>query len=104
VAWKILAADPHGDIPSQWSSANSNAKYVDQTITRKNNVIRYQLRIPWSELYPLVYDTTKPLRLSILVNKYNNSGRIGYLEWGGGVIGKKDPKKYGALYLNRSKK
>ena len=102
--WKILAADPHGDIPSQWSSANSKAKYVDQTITRKNNVTRYQLRIPWSELYPLVYDTTKPLRLSILVNKYNNSGRIGYLEWGGGVIGNKDPKKYGALYLNRSKK
>ena len=101
VAWKASAADLHGDIPARWSSPNGIAKYVDQTIIRKGNTTRYQLRIPWSELYPLVYNTTKPLRLSILVNNNNPDGRNEYLEWGGGIATNKDPTRYGVLYLRR---
>jgi hypothetical protein len=100
VVWKALAADLHGDLPSQWSSVNGIAKYVDQKITREGNLTSYHLRIPWSELYPLVFhEKTKPLRLSLVVNKSDASGRVVYLEWGGGIADEKDPSKYGALYL-----
>jgi hypothetical protein len=104
VAWKILASDPRGDIPSRWSPANGEAKYVNQTITREASLTRYQLRIPWSELYPLVYDTTKSLRLSILIKNNNQSGKVEYLEWGAGMGSAKDPSKYGSLDVKQALK
>lgn len=101
LVWKTLSADPHGDIPSEWSTANSEAKWVEKMINREGNLTRYQLRIPWSELYPLVfYNKNKPLRFSLVVSKGNNAGRDEFLEWGGGIAGDRDPSKYGALYLD----
>lgn len=97
VAWKVLAADPKGDIPRQWSPAEAPAQHVRQAITRHGKLTRYQLRCPWSELYPLVYDANKPLRLSLAVNNNNGGGRMQCLEWGGGITQDKDPSAYGLL-------
>jgi hypothetical protein len=97
IVWKISAADPHGDIPANWSSANGIAKYVQQHITREGEVTRYQIRIPWSELYPLSFDPGKPLHISFVVNNNDGDGRKEYLEWGRGIAQEKDPSEYGIL-------
>ena len=99
VAWKVLSADLHGDIPSRWSPANGIAKYVDIKVTRENNLMRYNLQIPWSELYPLAYNPAKPLRMSFFVNNNNGAGQTEYIEWGSGIA-KDDPSAYGVLHLD----
>jgi hypothetical protein len=101
VVEKLQAADPHGDIPARWSSAGSIAKYVKLTIRKENDLIRYQIRIPWSELYPLVYDPLKPLRISLAVKRRNKTGEIDSIVWGGGILKDMNPSKYGILYPNR---
>lgn len=95
--WKLVAADPRGDIPQKWTAANGLAKFVEQKITHEGDTTRYQIRIPWSELYPLANDPTKPLRISFAVNNNNGSGRAEYLDWGGGITKDKDPALYGIL-------
>lgn len=97
VLWKISAADPQGDIPSRWSGASSPVKFAESEITRAGNVTRYKIRLPWSELYPLTYDPSKPLQVSIVVNNNDGAGRAGYFEWGGGIANGKDSSMYGTL-------
>lgn len=99
VAWKNIAADPRGDIPQKWSPANGPAKFVEQKIARDGDTTRYQIRIPWSEIYPLANDPSKPLRISFAVNNNNGAGRAEYLEWGGGITKDKDPATYGVLQV-----
>lgn len=95
--WKLMAADPRGDIPQKWSAANGLAKFVEQKITREGDTTRYQIRIPWSEIYPMANDPTRPLRISFAVNNNNGTGRAEYLDWGGGITKDKDPSLYGNL-------
>lgn len=97
VLWKLAAADTRGDIPGQWSPANGPVKNAGIRITREGSVTRYQCRIAWAELYPLAYDNSKPIRLSLVVNNNDGSGRKEYLEWGGGIAAEKDPSAYGEL-------
>ena len=97
IIWKTSAADPHGDIPSHWSAANGPAVYAQQKITREGQITKYQIRIPWSELYPLSFDPAKLMHISFLVNNNDGSGRDEYLEWGQGIAKGKDPSEYGIL-------
>jgi hypothetical protein len=97
ITWKILAADPKGDIPALWSTANSYIKHMDASIARVKSKTRYQLRIPWSELYPLTYDPRADIRMSIVVNNNNGDGRCAILEWGEGIAKGKDPFLFGCL-------
>ncbi|PAW79168.1 MAG: hypothetical protein B9S32_04220 [Verrucomicrobia bacterium Tous-C9LFEB] len=99
VAWKILAADVYGNIPTQWSPNNAIAKYVQTNISRNGDITRYQIRIPWTELYPLIYDSQaeKELRVAIVVNNNNGEGRAEYLAWASGIGEEKDPSVYGLL-------
>jgi len=97
VLWKILAANPQGDIPSNWSAGGNLVKYGESHITRDGQITRYQVRIPWSELYPLTYSPTMKLRLALAVNDNNGTGRAAHLDWGAGITGDKDPSLYGEL-------
>lgn len=97
VIWKMMAADPRGDIPAKWSPANGIVKFAEQKITRDGDTTRYQIRLPWSELYPMANDPTKPVRVSFAVNNNNGAGRAEHLDWGGGITLDKDPASYGQL-------
>ncbi|MFA6960938.1 MAG: hypothetical protein WC205_09325 [Opitutaceae bacterium] len=97
VLWKVAAADTRGDIPALWSPSNGTLKHGSARIIRQGGQTRYQVRIPWAELYPLTYDKSKPIQLSLVVNDSNGSGRARYLEWGSGIAGDKDPSGYGIL-------
>lgn len=100
VVWKLSAAEPEGNIPVRWSSSNSIAKFVESHITREGETTRYQLRIPYSELYPLTYEAARPLHLAVVVNNNDGNGRAEYLEWAGGIAHSKDPSFYGTLNLS----
>ncbi|MNI17994.1 hypothetical protein D3C73_713880 [compost metagenome] len=52
-----------------------------------------------SELYPYVHDPKSPLRLSVLVNDNNGSGRLGWLEWSSGIGSEKNPAQYGKVWM-----
>jgi hypothetical protein len=97
VLWKLTAADTRGDIPAQWSPAKGPVKNATVRISRDGSVTRYQIRLAWAELYPLAYDNSKPLHLSLVVNNNDGVGRTEYLEWGGGIASDKDPSAYGLL-------
>ncbi|PAW76526.1 MAG: hypothetical protein B9S32_14870 [Verrucomicrobia bacterium Tous-C9LFEB] len=97
VAWKILAAEPHGNIPAMWSPSGSAAKFVETHIVRNGEITRYQIRIPWSELYPLIYDAGKPLHAALVINNNDGKGRAECLEWAAGISRSKDPAQYGTL-------
>lgn len=97
VLYKLAAADPRGDIPSNWTPAGSDVEYGDVEVTRENGLTRYAIRVDWAELYPLAYEPGKPLYLSLLVNDGDGAGRAGYQAWGGGIGDEKDPYLYGKL-------
>jgi hypothetical protein len=97
VLWKLAAADPRGDIPDRWTPAGQRMKYALVGIDHTGKVTQYQIRIPWSELYPLAYNPAKPLHVSFVINDNDGTGRAGYLEWGEGVAQEKDPSAYGLL-------
>lgn len=59
----------------------------------------YKVHIAWSELYPYMPDTTKPIFVSLLVNNNNGNGRLGYLEWASGIGGAKNVSQYGKILL-----
>ncbi len=101
VFWKIKNADSGADIPARRSLDNSPIQYGNCEIARKDGVTAYRLFLEWSELYPAVYVPGRPLRLSMVVNNNDGAGRQGYLEWGGGIGGVKDPSLYGKLLPER---
>lgn len=96
-AWKLAAADPHGDIPANWSPANGFVKHASSQIVRENGTTSYRLRLPWSELYPLTYNPAKGLRVALVVNNNDGAGRAAYLEWASGIAREKDSSRYGLL-------
>lgn len=99
IIWKLIAAEPRGDLPNKWSPANGPAKFAEVKVFREGDTTRYQVRIPFSELFPMVFDPTKPIRISFAVNNNDGTGRAEYLEWGGGITKDKDPSLYGQLNL-----
>lgn len=97
VVWKTLAAEPHGNIPAKWTSAGNAAQYVESQIVRDGEITRYQVRIPWSEVYPLIYERNKPLHAAVVVNNNDGQGRVECLEWASGIARSKEPAMYGTL-------
>ncbi|MDR1281788.1 MAG: hypothetical protein LBK99_13335 [Opitutaceae bacterium] len=100
VLWKLAAADTRGDIPARWSPAKGPVRHATTHITRGNGQTRYHIRLDWTELYPLVHDTmmSKPLRIALVVNDNNGTGRTTFLEWGQGIARDKNPALYGKLH------
>lgn len=90
-----------GDLPQRWSPAWRPVAHARSRIEARPGGLRYTARIETSELYPLAYDaeSTVPLRFSVLVNNSDGGGRGGWLEWGGGIGGNKEPEQYGLLMM-----
>lgn len=100
VLYKQLVPYVGGSLPTNWSPGNSVARYaslqVDQSISGETV---YYIHVDSSELYPYVHDPAKPMRLSVLVNDNNGTGRLGWLEWSGGIGKAKNPAEYGKVWM-----
>lgn len=98
VFWKMKNANAGADLPSRRSLDNSPVEFGDCKITREYGLTTYRLHLEWSELYPLVYQPGRPLRIAMVVNNNNGKKREGYLEWASGIGEQKDPARYGTLH------
>lgn len=74
-------------LPSSLSMAEQDAIFggnvsltVDPSVLGEPD---YYIYVNASELYPYVHASVQPLRLSVLVNDNNGTGRLGWLEWSG---------------------
>jgi hypothetical protein len=75
--------------------AIGNAKVFVQ---RVGNRTIYEAAIPWAELAPMVPKDGSVMGFSVVVND-NDGDRRGYMEWPGGMVGKKEPGKFIPLRL-----
>ncbi len=95
---KITNADAGADLPTKRTLINSAIEFGSCQIERAGDSTIYRLHLDWSELYPMVYDPAKPLKVALLINNNAGQGRAGYLEWGSGLgAGEKDPAAFGTL-------
>ena len=99
VVWKESAAYIGGDLPGGYTPEKQPVKYARAEIEKTPGVLLYKVHLDWSELYPLSFDPNKPLRFSLLVNDNDGKGRLGWLEWSGGIGAAKDPTQFGKLLL-----
>jgi len=58
----------------------------------------YEIGLPWSELEPFKPEKGKVLGASVLINRSEGAGRS-WVEWGGGVAEKKDPRLFVPVIL-----
>jgi len=97
VFWKMAGVNTGADLPAEVSPANGPVGRGVCTVTREGETTIYRIQLPWGELYPMVYDPNRKLKISLLVNNNDGQGRAGYLEWGGGIGDEKNPSQYGTL-------
>jgi hypothetical protein len=74
---------------------------MDLKITRDEDlrVTKYRLKMPWREFEPMIPAAGNVISFSILVNENDEGSRDGYIEWGSGIGGSKDPTKFRAILL-----
>ncbi len=97
VFWKGAGVHTDADLPAEVSPTDGPVQSGDCKITRSGDTTTYRIRVPWGELYPMVYDPNRKLKISLLVNNNDGQGRAGYLEWSSGIGNEKNPSQYGTL-------
>jgi hypothetical protein len=93
------AAPLDGDLPVGFTPVGKPVKNAVVKISRVNGETLYRIHLEWSELFPYVYSPEKVLPFSLLVNNNNGAGRLGWLEWGGGIGRDKNAGAYGNVYF-----
>lgn len=105
-----IAMTPNGPEIYRWMAmqgkATGNVKNGELSIERDENrkLTTYQLRLPWSELYPIQPAAGQSLSFSLLVNDNDGSGRKGFIEWGSGIGGVKDSNLFRNIVLMNDRK
>lgn len=59
----------------------------------------YEVAIPWTDLEPFVFKRGGMLAASVLVNNNDGAGRF-WVEWGGGIAERKDPRRFVPVVLS----
>ncbi|OPA75105.1 hypothetical protein BVG16_21070 [Paenibacillus selenitireducens] len=74
---------------------------MDLKITRDEDLklTKYRLKMPWREFEPIIPAEGNVISFSMLVNENDEGSRDGYIEWGSGIGGSKDPTKFRAILL-----
>ena len=91
-----------GNLIDNWTKQGEvlPAKYMN--IETRDGGVLYKIFLPNSELYPFAYvGGEATLRMSLLVNDNDGSGRKGYLECASGIGASKDPALYGKIPLGK---
>lgn len=72
------------------------------SVQRMGNRTIYEAAIPWPELAPLTPKDGEFVGFSMVVND-SDGGHRGYMEWPGGMVGKKEPGRFIPLRLVKQK-
>ncbi|MCL5102830.1 MAG: hypothetical protein M1133_01775 [Armatimonadetes bacterium] len=81
------------------SSAPRDGGESDVRFLRENNKSYYEVHIPWAELLPFKPEKGKMFAISILVNDSDGS-KITQYEFGGGIAGNGDPRRFVPVVLD----
>ena len=98
--WKETMPSLGGDLPGRITYAKNPVRYGKIAIDKIPGGLRYKIHIDRDDLYPFSFLKGQPLRFAMLANNNNGNGREGFLEWGAGIGGTKDPALYGTLTVN----
>ena len=101
VVYKQKAPYIGGDLIADFTPEGTVITKASAYRKSENGETTYMLYLPNSEIYPYTQDVNNAFNFSVLVNQNNGSGKLGYLEWGGGIGKEKNPKKYGTVYLGK---
>ncbi|RAU98169.1 S-layer homology domain-containing protein [Paenibacillus sp. YN15] len=88
--WRAPAGVSTGDV------ANGELRV---TRDEESKYTLYQLALPWEELTPIQPDKDSVISISFAVNDNDGAAREGYIEWGAGIAGSKDPGKFRTVEL-----
>ena len=93
-----MALTPDGPQLYRWTGIGQPAGLVagaPLSIVRNEALseTRYELALPWEELAPIV-PADGAFAFSLLINDDDGDGRRGWIEWGGGIGGGKNPAQY----------
>ena len=100
-----LAMTPNGPEIYRWmamqgmktGSVENGSLQIERDEDKKTT--SYRLSLPWTELKPIQPGEGQSLSFSLLVNDNDGTGRKGYIEWGGGIGGSKDPTLFRSVVL-----
>jgi hypothetical protein len=98
-----VALTAQGPQAYRWLSAQGPAgpvTDVDLRVTRDDAADEtiYELAMPWQKVAPFDPDH-RLMSLSFLVNDNDGTGRKGWIEWGSGIGGSKDPELFRPVRL-----
>lgn len=74
---------------------------MELAVTRDEDskLTRYHLKMPWRELEPIQPAADSVISFSFLLNENDTGQRDGFIEWGSGIGGTKDPALYRSMQL-----
>lgn len=98
--WKECAPSLKSDLPGQYTMPRNPVKYGRVKVVREAGGLTYKIHVDRSDLYPFSYLPNQPVRMAVLVNNDDGSGRSGWLEWASGIGGMKDPARYGTMTVD----
>ena len=63
------------------------------------NTLIYEIKVPWSEIFPKDYKIANSLNFSMLIADNDGTGRRGWLEFGRGIGDSKDASRFKKVML-----
>lgn len=100
VVYKKTAPYIGGDLISDFTPGESVIKDAAVQRTVNGSEVTYLVYLPNKEIYPFEKNIYEAVHFSILANRNDGSGCVGYLEWGSGVGGEKNPQMFGDVWLD----
>lgn len=96
---KCQAPTVVGDCPVLWTSAWMPVETgrCEILVQPEKKTTVYKLDIPVTEFYPHIPKPGQTIRFSLLVNENDGKERIAAACWSAGIVGEKDPARYGDL-------
>ena len=101
VVKKLKAPGFAGDIPARCTLEGMELAYSEAKFEKTDSGVVYKMHISRDDLYPFAHVSVRPVRFSLLINNNDGAGRVGWLEWGGGIGASKNPPDYNELVLGK---
>ncbi|MGC8842386.1 MAG: DUF6259 domain-containing protein [bacterium] len=96
-----LALGKNGEMVYQWEPEEGYSRLGICKIQREGNRTIYQFSLPWKAIGLENVEAGREIGWAFTVNENDGDGFRGWLEWAGGICGKKDASLFGKLILEK---